>query len=239
MGDHVHDLEWARRLKESDPNVGWTRLAEVKATAALGRGSEALDLAIQGATFPPSTETWEDYSPGEILWQSGRELRAHGFPDFARDAFQRAERWYSSRPPDERASRANRRARARVLDDLDRWSEARAIYQTLYNEDSLTVEHLGALGVESARLGRTADADSISRRLIADTRPWQFGAPRLWAARIAAVEGDREGAIALIRQALGEGYARLYSLHAEHDFETLRDFPAFREILEPRSAGSR
>jgi DNA-binding SARP family transcriptional activator/TolB-like protein len=239
MGDHVHDLEWAKRLKDSEPNVGWTRLAEVKATAALGRGRDALDLAVQGATFPSSTETWEDYSPGDMLWQSGRELRAHGFPDFARDAFQRAERWYTSRPADERPTKANRRARARVLDDLDRWSEARAVYQALYNEDSLTVEHLGALGVLSARLGQSAEADSISRRLIADSRPWQFGAARLWAARIAAVNGDRESAIALIRQALREGYARLYSLHAERDFETLRDFPAFREILEPRSAASR
>ena len=35
----------------------------------------------------------------------------------------------------------------------------------------------------------------------------------------------------------GDGYARRYSLHAEHDFETLHDFPAFREILEPRSGG--
>ena len=66
-----------------------------------------------------------------------------------------------------------------------------------------------------------------------------FGAPRVWAARIAAVRGDREGAIALIRQGLREGYARLYLLHADPDFESLRDFPAFREILEPRSTGSR
>ena len=239
LGDHAHDLEWAKRLKDSEPNVGWTRLAEVKATAALGRGREALDLAVEGAAFPSTTETWEDYTPGEFLWQSGRELRAHGFPDFARDAFQRADRWYTSRPADERASRGGRRARARVLDELDRSAEARALYQTLYNEDSATVEHLGALGVLSARLGRTAEADSISRRLIDDTRPWQFGAPRMWAARIAAVKGDREGAITLIRQGLSDGYARLYLLHAEHDFETLRDFPAFREILEPRTSGSR
>ena len=62
--------------------------------------------------------------------------------------------------------------------------------------------------------------------------------PRVWAARIAAVKGDREGAVALIHQALREGYARLHSLHAEHDLESLRDFPAFREILEPRTSVS-
>ena len=126
-----------------------------------------------------------------------------------------------------------------VLQDLERWHDARTVYQALHNEDPAAVEHLGALGVLSARLGRIAEADSIAARLVADARAWQFGAPRLWAGRIAAVKGDREAAIALIHQALREGYARLYLLHTEHDFETLRDSPAFREILEPRSAGSR
>ena len=238
LGDFTHDLEWAKRLRASEPNVGWTRLAEVKAAAALGRGPEAFDLAIQGAAFPSSTETWEDYAPGDFLWQSGRELRAHGFADLARDVFQRAERWYASRPADEQASRGHRRGLAHVLDDLERWGDAHAIYQSLYKEDSATVEHLGALGVLSARLGRTAEAESIAARLLADDRRWMFGAPRLWAARVMAVKGDREGAIALLRQALREGHARRYLWHAEHDFDSLRDSPAFREMLQPRSTGS-
>ena len=112
------------------------------------------------------------------------------------------------------------------------------MYATLFTEDSVTIEHLGALGVLSARLGRIAEADSIAARLVADPRPYTFGAPRLWAARIAAVKGDREGAVALIHQAFREGYARLYSLHAEHDLESLRDFPAFREMLQPRVSAS-
>ena len=239
LGDYDQELVWAKRLRDSEPNVGWTRLEQVKATAGSGRAKEAFDLAVEGAAFPPTTETWEDYSPGDFLWQSGRELRAHGHADLARNAFQRAEQWFASRPADERATRGHRRATARVLQDLERWHDARAIYQALYTEDPATVEHLGALGVLSARLGRTAEADSIAARLLADPRSWQFGAPRLWAARIAAVKGDREGANALIHQALREGYARLYLLHAEPDFEPLRDFPAFREILAPRSAGSR
>ena len=239
LGDYTQELEWAKRLRASEPNVGWTRFEEVKATAAQGRGKDALDLAVGGTAFPSSTETWEDYTPGDFLRQSGRELRAHGHADFAREVFQRAERWYASRPDDERATWGHRRALARVLDELERWNDARAIFQSLYREDSASVENLGELGVLSARLGRMAEADNIARRLVADGRPWMFGAPRLWAARIAAVKGDREGAMALIHQALREGYARLYLLHAEHDFESLRDFPAFREILAPRSAGSR
>jgi tetratricopeptide (TPR) repeat protein len=238
LGEYEHDLEWARELRASEPNVGWTRLAEVKATAALGRGKEALALAVDGANFPPSTETWEDYSPGDFLWQSGRELRAHGHPALARDAFERAERWYASRPADEQATAAHRRGAARVLDDLERWGDARAVYEALYAQDSTAVEHLGALGVLAARLGAAKEADSIAARLVSDARPYLFGAPRLWAARIAAVRGNREGAVALIHRALREGYARLYSLHTEHDFDSLREFPAYRDILQPRRGGS-
>jgi tetratricopeptide (TPR) repeat protein/TolB-like protein len=239
LGDHPRDLEWAQQLRASEPNVGWTRLAEVKATAALGRGQEAHGLAVAGAAFPSTNETWEDYTAGDFLWQCGRELRAHGHPVLARDAFQRAERWFRSRAPGEQTTRAHRRGLAHVLDELEQWAAAREIYEGLYAEDSVTIEHLGALGVLSARLGRFGEADSIAARLTSDDRPWMFGAPRLWAARIAAVKGDREAAIALIHRALREGHARLYLFHAEHDFDSLRDFPVFRDLLRPRSSAGR
>ena len=237
LSDYRHDLEWARQLKESEPNVGWTRLEEVKATAALGRGRAALDLAVAGAVFPPSTETWEDYSPGDFLWQAGRELRAHGHTALGREALEHALRWYDARPADERATREHRRDVARVLDDLGRWQDAYERYRTLHAEDSMTVEYLGAIGVLAARLGRTAEADSVAAQLLSDSRPYAFGAPRLWAARIAAVKGDRDGAVTLLHQALREGHTRLYAFHAEPDFDGLRDSPGFREILEPRTSG--
>ena len=239
LGDYDRDLQWAQRLRASEPNVGWTHLAEVKAFAALGRPKEALALAVDGAAFPRSTDTWEEYSPGDFLCQSGRELRAHGHAAEANEAFQRAEQWYESRPVDEQRTPWYRRGRAHALDELGRWEDARAIYVGLYAEDSLTIEHLGALGVLAARLGRPAEADSIARKLASDVRPYAFGAPRLWQARIAAVKGDRESAVVLIRQAVREGFARTYLLHAEHDYDSLRDFPAFREMLRPRTAGAR
>jgi len=239
LGAYDRDLEWAQRVRASEPNVGWTHLAEIKALSALGRPKEALALAIEGATFPPSTETWEEYSPGEFLCQSGRELRAHGHSAEANEAFQRAEQWYESRPVEEQRTRGYKRGHAHALDELGRWADARAIYASLYAEDSLTIEHLGALGVLAARLGRSAEADSIARKLASDARPYTFGALRLWQARIAAVKGDREAAVALIHQAVREGFARTYLLHAEHDYDSLRDFPAFREMLRPRAAGAR
>jgi DNA-binding SARP family transcriptional activator/TolB-like protein len=236
LGEYEQDLEWAKQLRESERNVGWTHLAEVRALAALGRDREAVAAAVDGATFPVTTETWEDYSPGDFLWQAGRELRAHGSDSVAREVFQRADRWYASRPVAEQATRAHRLGKARILEYLERPGDAREIYAALAAEDTLSIEYLGGLGATSARLGRFDEADSIAARLVGDPRPFTFGAPRFWAARIAAVKGDRGGAVALLHRARREGHARLYLYHTERDFDGLRDFPAFRELLQQRTS---
>lgn len=238
LGDHERELAWALRLKESEPGVGWTRLAEVAALAALGRGREALDRAIEGAEFPATTATWEDYWPGDFLRQSGYELLAHGHTELAAEAFLRAERWYAARPAAEQRTREHRVGHARVLAARGKWEESRALYAALTAEDTSSVEYRGALGVLAARTGRVAEADSVFRLLTSYERPWRFGAAPAWAARIAAVRGDREGAVTLLRQALREGYARLRLLHADLDLESLRDLPAFRDILQPRGVSS-
>jgi len=238
LGEHEQDLQWARELRDLEPNVGWSHLAEVRALAALGRTREALDAAIAGANFPASTDTWEDYSPGDFLWQAGKELRAHGHVSEAREAFERAERWFASRPPDEKADRPHQLGMARVLDYLDRPVEALAIYQSLAAQDTASIEYVGGVGVMAARLGKRHEADSIAARLVADRRPFTFGAPRLWAARIAAVKGDREEAVALIHRARREGHSRIYFFHNDRDFESLRDFPAYRELVQPRVTNS-
>ena len=238
LGDYAQDLQWAKRLRDSEPNVGWTHLSEVGALAALGRGTDALDAAIDGASFPATTETWEDYQPGDFLWQAGRELRAHGHPQAAREAFERAERWYATRPPDEQADPVHRLGKARVLAYLDRPAEARDLYRGLASQDTASIEYLGGVGVAAARLGERDEADSIAARLIGDRRPFTFGAPRLWAARIAAVMGDREEAVALLHRALREGHSRLYLFHTDRDLDSLRDFPAYRELLQPRVTSS-
>jgi tetratricopeptide (TPR) repeat protein len=239
LGDYAAELERAMRLRDAEPNVGWTRLAEVKALAALGRGGEAVRRAVEGAAFPPTTSTWEDYSPGDFLWQSGRELAAHGYASETRALFERAERWFATRAGADRETVENRRGHARVLYALGRWEEARSLYASVLADDPGTAEHRGAMGVIAARLGRGREADSIAALLAVDDRPYQFGAPSLWAGRIAAVRGDREAAIAMLHQALREGHSRRYTWHADPDFASLRDFPAFRELLQPRVPNGR
>jgi hypothetical protein len=73
----------------------------------------------------------------------------------------------------------------------------------------------------------------ISKQLEEDKRPYLFGSPTYWRARIAALLGDKEAAVSLLRQATKQGYA--YStIHPTEDFESLADYPPYIQIIKPR-----
>jgi hypothetical protein len=67
-----------------------------------------------------------------------------------------------------------------------------------------------------------------------------FGHPILWRARIAALTGESDSAVSLLRNAISEGLFPLdvtqgfgYAmwLHRDIDFEGLRSYQPFTEIL--------
>ena len=104
------------------------------------------------------------------------------------------------------------------------------------------LDYLGLAGVAAAREGDRHDALRISEQLAAVTRPYPLlGYPTLWRARIAALVGDPDQAVTLLRQAISEGLLPLdvaqglgYAmwLHRDIDFEALRDYPPFQAILD-------
>ncbi len=53
-------------------------------------------------------------------------------------------------------------------------------------------------------------------------------------ARIAAVLEDRDDAMDLLRRAIDQGVYDAYGLHRDIDFESLRDYPPFQELLRPK-----
>ena len=52
-------------------------------------------------------------------------------------------------------------------------------------------------------------------------------------ARMAALRGDRQRAVDLLREAFEQRLAGRMFLHLDPDFASLRDFPAYRELLGP------
>lgn len=82
--------------------------------------------------------------------------------------------------------------------------------------------------------GDTHEAARIARQLADLDTPYLLGQNTIWRARIAALLGDRDQAVALLRDAYAEGYSWWLELHYDIDFESLRDHAAFQELIRPK-----
>jgi hypothetical protein len=129
--------------------------------------------------------------------------------------------------------------------NLGRWQTARAAYQQLRAEEltqssgpqqtseaeSRLIKTHAALGAIAARLGDSSAVRSAEAWLAAQHDP----AAPAGRARIALLLGDRDRAIALLRQAVDEGLSTFFYLHLDPDFVVLRDYPPYRKLVQPRS----
>jgi hypothetical protein len=116
----------------------------------------------------------------------------------------------------------------------EQWEEARDEFVQLMTENPDNLSYNGYLGVASARLGDVDAASRISDELAALDRPYLRGSNTRWRARIAAVLGNGQQSVELLRQSFNEGSAYAIDLHRNMDYESLRDYPAFQEFLRPK-----
>ena len=93
---------------------------------------------------------------------------------------------------------------------------------------------IGVLGGLAGRLGDRKTALEASETLRRLDDPHLFGGHTYRRACIAAVLGEREDAMALLRQAIAEGVGYGSYLHVEIDLESLWDDPDFIELLRPK-----
>jgi hypothetical protein len=96
------------------------------------------------------------------------------------------------------------------------------------------IDYKGYLGTLAARRGDREEALRISTELESIDRPYLFGSNTYWRARIASLLGDRERAVALLREAFAQGREYGVYLHRDMDLEPLRDYPPFQELLRPK-----
>jgi serine/threonine-protein kinase len=252
LGNHQQELKEARRGREQHPDLLVTMHYEVLALAALGRLNAVQSLLDQALSLPPQP-LW---TYGSLAANAGLEFRAHGYPEAARDLNQRAIEWYKKRLSENPGQADRRYELARCLYWAERWSGARSLFAGLLTEvpdsgapwrgigTASDFDYLGFLGAVAAREGHRDEARRISQRLGAIARPYLFGHPTLWRAKIAALLGDREEAVGLLREAIGQGLLPLdlaqglgYTmwLHRDIDFESLRDYMPFQELLRPKA----
>jgi tetratricopeptide (TPR) repeat protein len=229
LGNHKQELKEARRGRMQLPESVEMLANEVDAAAALGQTKDLHKLFDESRTLPPES----GYSPGYIMLDAGRELRAHGFKEDAVQVLNQALQWFEARPSEEKATVGNRYSQARAFYVLGKWAEAKALFEGLHSDVPDNISYLGYVGATAARAGDKEEALKISKDLEEDKRPYLFGNPTYWRARIAALLGDKEGAVNLLRQAIKQGFS-YSSIHPTEDFESLADYPPYVQLMKPK-----
>jgi tetratricopeptide (TPR) repeat protein len=246
LGDYGRELAAAERGRRQHPDRLTSLYNQARALAALGRLEDVERLLDEVVDLPEEP----GYRPVEVVEAVGGELRAHGHEAAAQAAFARALRWYDERSAAERGTPTFRARHAEALYLAGRFDEAGRLVESLLPLPSFTWGHAGYLGVMpgtpaddvarrgyvgtlAARQGNRAMALAADSALAAVRRPYLFGRHTYWRARIAALLGDRERSVALLREALQEG--QMYpTLHGDADLTSLRDLPDFRELVRPK-----
>jgi tetratricopeptide (TPR) repeat protein len=245
LGEHERELAEARRGLFYHPDLLNMRAYEVRALVALGRFAEVDALTDEVLAMAPR---WgyakccvPNGTPGYVMLSAAEELRAHGRREAALKVASRAAEWYRSRPAGEAAEAENRAGLGESLYRAERWAEARAVFTELAARHPENVDHLGRLATLAARRGEGAEVERIDQRL-QKLRPYYYPETNtFWRARARAVLGDRETALALLRDAIAEGLggtgeAYGYALVLRHsmDMEAFRGDPSFEALLKPK-----
>ena len=120
------------------------------------------------------------------------------------------------------------------LGDLaEEWAEAGSITAALIKEQPGNSAYLGLAGAIAARMGDSASAMKQAAAL-SRLASEPDGIVELARAQLAAVLGQRERAVELLRDAFARGLSMSTALHRQMDFESLRGFAPFDELMRPK-----
>ena len=220
LGEHQAELEAARRGREQFPDHPGSLQYEALALVGLGRLEELSVLMDEAPTLGAN--------PAGVMRTTAIDLRAHGYDEEATALLERAIAWYEARPGEQRGGLAV------ALRYAGRWEEARELYREFVERFPAAYGNRGALGVVAARLGDREEALRIDEYLAGIDLPYTLGGPTLWRARIAAVLGEQERSVNLLRDASNQGVGYGIWLHRDAELALLRDYPPFQELVRPK-----
>jgi tetratricopeptide (TPR) repeat protein/TolB-like protein len=252
LGRHQEELKTVRQGRELFPGRMFLLEGELRALASLGREDEVfrlLDEARGMEADPFIALEVGGGSPSRQPYEAAMEFRAHGHPEGYRRAIAQAVSLLGGACASDTASVATRWQCAVVLYGSEQWERAQDLYAGLHAADSLNLDFLGGLGTAQARLGHRPEAEAAAERLASlsqahaprQVQDWQPRIAAYWQARIAAVLGDRDRAVALLRDAMARGISCSYHFgpgtevcHREIDFESLVGYAPFDELIRPK-----
>jgi len=236
LGDHRRELKEATAGRQRAPGQLGGLVTEVRALAALGRTDE-LRQRLDEAQQLSSEDNW---TPGSVARMAAAELRAHGYPDAARDALARAIAWHERRRAEVGLEDDGGLGLALTYFEAGRLEEARRLLEgmvaPLRVPGTSTMGRyavLGTLGAIAAREGKRAEALRFDDQLKAVSLRYMQGGGTYQRARIHALLGDRETAVDLLQTAMLQGIDFAY-VHADVALDSLRSYPPFVEFMRPK-----
>ena len=222
VGNYRRELDVARRMRQLFPDLDDAIAVEIRSLVALGRIDDTRPLLDRAITMS---------SISTLEWTT-EELRVHGYTKQARDVALELAEWIRARPTQEAQTVAMRSALARSLYAADRWDEARALVDTLVGRFPESVGLLGLRGRIAARLGDRETAQATSNALLAAAHSSRE-TNALSRAKIAALLGQRDVAIRLLRDAVAQGEMQPMRMREDPDLLGLRDYPPFETLVKP------
>ncbi|MCL7961554.1 MAG: hypothetical protein M8860_01730 [marine benthic group bacterium] len=252
LGEFRQGLDQALEGRARFPQDLDLAFREAQGLAATGDAGAALRTVDEILSEPAAEETFQHDRRFRLLVDVALEMRAHGSPESASDALERAVSWYDQRASRETVTAGDRWRLARALYAAGRWEEASEAFANLTVEElvadptllrhNIDISLLGYRGVLAARLGDANAAGSIDAELAGLDRPWLWGHAEYWRSAIAAVRGESAAAASHMSRAMNLGlfaaqwgaeYPK-WDFHVDPDFESVRELAPFRELVGPR-----
>ncbi len=243
LGRYRDELAAAGHMSRGAPLTRiWLRGS---ALAGMAHPTEALALLDSALALPvetvsdlglaPYTDGRPQYTvtPAWVATWIARELAFHGDTVAARQAAMRAVTWYRNRPPAERSTFEERLVAAWSLELTGANAEAEQIARQLVSEDSSNVDAQGELAALAAERGDIALADSLDRWLAAQPVARVGWSASAYRARLAALMGRPDSAVARVREALDDGAWPLW-FHQEPALVSGRSRSGVMALLAPR-----
>jgi tetratricopeptide (TPR) repeat protein len=235
LQDYERELAALRTARRRWPDELVLLNGHLRAMAALGRVGDVDALLDTVFALPTERQAYGlTYAPVWRAQTAGLELRAHGHPEAASAVFERAIEWQEGQTRDDN----RQQGLAQLLYFAERWEDARQVVEELGARHPDTTATRLALAAIAARLGDTEEARVMGEVLAAETavpRTPLFQVPA--GASLAALQGEREEAVRLLRDAYGVYAVRgrfILMIHRSADFESLQDFMPFQQFMRPR-----
>ena len=243
LGEYDKELAAGNAAHLTDPDDLWIISVQARAHVGLGQLA-AMEQNLDSALRVPTNVENEPWTRVGMLGWIGWELEAHGYAAEARAMYERALARYRSSSQEEQKGAQD--AYAALLYSAGHWAEARAAFQHLIAADSNAARdpeiwYRGAqswLGGIAAHLGDQREMDRVDRWLAAQQgNPYSSCVPSD-RARMPAIRGEREQAMALLRLAVDQGCPVVQGLnfHSDPDYKLLWGYPPFEDFRKPKES---